>query len=87
MSWQRLWELCCKINPQQGLICFVFFFYYSGGFAAAVTTPLDVAKTRIMLAKVKRERIAHLCDSINISAFNQYRIVYITFCLCKGEVV
>lgn len=25
----------------------------SGGFAAAVTTPLDVAKTRIMLAKVR----------------------------------
>lgn len=24
----------------------------TGGFAAAVTTPLDVAKTRIMLAKV-----------------------------------
>lgn len=28
---------------------------FSGGFAAAVTTPLDVAKTRIMLAKVRGE--------------------------------
>lgn len=27
-------------------------FICTGGFAAAVTTPLDVAKTRIMLAKV-----------------------------------
>lgn len=30
---------------------------FSGGFAAAVTTPLDVAKTRIMLAKVRGREV------------------------------
>lgn len=32
---------------------------FSGGFAAAVTTPLDVAKTRIMLAKVRGREGGH----------------------------
>lgn len=35
-------------------------FVCSGGFAAAVTTPLDVAKTRIMLAKVRMEEPADM---------------------------
>ena len=36
------------VQPWQGAVCGAF----AGGIAAATTTPLDVAKTRVMLAKV-----------------------------------
>ena len=40
-----------KATPLQSSICGAI----SGGFSAAVTTPLDVAKTRIMLAEASSE--------------------------------
>ena len=36
------------VEPWQGAVCGAV----AGGFSAAVTTPLDVLKTRIMLAQV-----------------------------------
>ncbi len=36
------------LSPLQGAVCGAI----AGGIAAAATTPLDVAKTRVMLAKV-----------------------------------
>ncbi|XP_019633926.1 PREDICTED: S-adenosylmethionine mitochondrial carrier protein-like [Branchiostoma belcheri] len=39
------------VDPWQGAVCGAI----SGGFSAAVTTPLDVAKTRIMLAEAGTE--------------------------------
>lgn len=37
-----------RVEPWQGAVCGAL----AGGIAAATTTPLDVAKTRVMLAKV-----------------------------------
>eukprot|EP00058_Branchiostoma_floridae_P021208 XP_002606698.1 hypothetical protein BRAFLDRAFT_72535 [Branchiostoma floridae] len=39
------------VDPWQGAVCGAI----SGGFSAAITTPLDVAKTRIMLAEAGTE--------------------------------
>lgn len=44
------------IFPYEGAICGAF----AGSIAAAITTPLDVAKTRIMLSSRKSENLTEL---------------------------
>ena len=50
VGWQMKWSVMQQspVQPWQSSLCGAF----AGGFSAAVTTPLDVAKTRIMLAPV-----------------------------------
>lgn len=50
-TWSRLQGF--PLEPWQGAVCGAM----AGGTAAAITTPLDVAKTRIMLAKVNHDHI------------------------------
>ena len=47
-------SVCVLQSPYLSLSITKYFLllYSSGGFGAAVTTPLDVAKTRVMLAPV-----------------------------------
>ena len=48
LTWSR--SQGSPLEPWQGAVCGAI----AGGTAAAITTPLDVAKTRIMLAKVHK---------------------------------
>jgi len=48
MKWSLMQQ--SPVQPWQSSLCGAF----AGGFSAAVTTPLDVAKTRIMLAPVSK---------------------------------
>ncbi|XP_066589808.1 S-adenosylmethionine mitochondrial carrier protein homolog [Prorops nasuta] len=63
---KKLWRTCTKkeLLPVEGALCGAV----SGGFAAAITTPLDVIKTRIMLANKKLTsdelRIRHIYEII-----------------------
>ncbi|XP_012262810.2 S-adenosylmethionine mitochondrial carrier protein-like [Athalia rosae] len=51
---KQIWKRKCgrELEPWEGAVCGAI----SGGVAAAATTPLDVAKTRIMLSRVEAGR-------------------------------
>jgi len=58
-----------KISPHKGALCGSI----AGGFAAAVTTPLDVLKTRLMLSK---ERMSVFSIAKKIVSEEGYKVLF-----------